>query len=75
MARCTTTRGLEVHHKNRAGGNDIGNAEVLCGPCHQATRSYGTPGTSPPPFSQDVKDRAIRAAGNQCQCTRTGGCH
>jgi hypothetical protein len=75
MARCTRKSGLEVHHKNRAGGNDIGNAEVLCGPCHQATRSFGVPGKSPPPFSQEVKDRAIRAAGNECECTRTSGCH
>jgi hypothetical protein len=29
----------------------------------------------PPPFSQDVKNRAMRAAGNQCECTKTSGCH
>ena len=55
---------------NRAGGNDIGNAEVLCEPCHQATRSFGVPGKSPPAFSQEVKTRAISNAGNRCQCTR-----
>ncbi len=74
MARCTRTRDLEVHHKRRDGGNDVGNAEVLCGPCHQATGTYGTPGRSPPAFSQDVKDRAIRTAGNRCECTGSG-CH
>lgn len=75
MARCTQKYGLEVHHKNRNGGNDLGNAEVLCNPCHEATSSYGTIGTSPPAFSQDTKDTALRHAGNQCECTRIGGCH
>lgn len=75
MARCKTTRGLEVHHINRAGGNGIANAQILCGPCHEATRTYGAPGTSPPPFSQAVKDQAMRAANNQCECNKTGGCH
>ena len=32
MARCTGTRDLEVHHKRRDGGNDIGNAEFSAGP-------------------------------------------
>lgn len=73
MARCTKTRDLEVHHRRRDGGDGIDNAEVLCRPCHQATTTYGTPGTSPPPFSQDVKDRAMRRAGNQCECTRDAG--
>ena len=75
MARCTRTWGLEVHHKNRYGSNDLGNAEVLCSQCHEETSSYGTPGTSPSEFSQETKDKALRRAGNQCECTRTGGCH
>ncbi len=75
MARCTKTYGLEVHHKDRTGSNDLGNAEVLCSPCHQATRSYGTPGTSPPAFSEDTKERARKRAGGECECERTGGCH
>ena len=76
MARCAKTRDLEVHHKNRAGGDEgIENAQILCPACHQATATYGTPGKSPPPFSQDVKNRAMRAAGNQCECTKTSGCH
>ncbi len=75
MARCTKTRGLEIHHKRRDGGNSLDNAEVLCSACHAATATYGTPGTSPPPFSQDTKDKALKRAGNQCECTRTGGCH
>lgn len=75
MARCTKTYGLEVHHKDRGGGNDLSNAEVLCQPCHEATPSYGVPGRSPPPFSEDTKERALRRAGNRCECERTGGCH
>ena len=75
MARCTRTSGLDVHHKNRNAGNDLGNAEVLCDDCHEDTGTYGMPGTSPPAFSQDTKDAAKIRAGNQCECLRTGGCH
>ena len=75
MARCTRKYVLEVHHKNRNGGNDLGNAEVLCEPCHEATSSYGTLGTSPPAFSQETKEAALQRAGWQCECTRSGGCH
>jgi 5-methylcytosine-specific restriction endonuclease McrA len=75
MARCTTTRNLEVHHKRKDGGSGLDNAEVLCEPCHKATSSYGPPGSSPPPFSEETKKKALANAGNQCECTRTGGCH
>lgn len=72
--RCNSTRNLEIHHIRRDGGNGLGNAQVLCQPCHSKTATYGTPGTSPPPFSQDVKDQALRSSGNRCQCTRDT-CH
>lgn len=75
MAKCTRTRGLDVHHKRRDGGNDLSNAEVLCPQCHAATSTYGTPGKTPPPFSEQTKQAALRRARNQCQCARTGGCH
>ena len=75
MARCTKYYGLEVHHIRRDGGNGLDNAEVLCGSCHEATSTYGTPGRTPPPFSEETKAKAMRRAGNQCECTRTGGCH
>ena len=75
MARCTKTRGLEVHHMRRDGGNGLDNAEVLCPTCHQATSTYGATGNTPLAFSQDTKDKALKRANNQCQCTRIGGCH
>lgn len=75
MARCTSKKDLTIHHVRRDGGNDIGNATVLCLPCHQATSTYGTPGTSPPAFTEETKKKALTNAGNQCQCTRTSGCH
>jgi 5-methylcytosine-specific restriction endonuclease McrA len=75
MARCTKTSGLEVHHKRRNGGNSLNNAEVLCQKCHKATDTYGTPGDSPDPFDEETKKKALRNAGNRCECTRTGGCH
>jgi 5-methylcytosine-specific restriction endonuclease McrA len=75
MARCTRTRGLEVHHKKRTGGNDLSNAEVLCPQCHEATSSYGTSGRSPQDFTMKTKLAALRRADGRCECTRTGGCH
>jgi 5-methylcytosine-specific restriction endonuclease McrA len=72
MARCTRSWGLEVHHKNRYGDNSLNNAEVLCSDCHKNTHSYGTPGYSPKPFSQAVKEEALRRAGYRCECTRVG---
>jgi hypothetical protein len=51
------------------------NAEVLYPPCHEATSTYGTPGPTPPPFSEDTKNKALARAGNQCECTKWSGCH
>ncbi|MGA9108801.1 MAG: HNH endonuclease [Smithella sp.] len=75
MARCTRTRNLEVHHIRRDGGSGIDNAQVLCPDCHQETSSYGTPGKSPLPFGEEIKQKALKNAGNQCQCTSSRGCH
>jgi len=75
MARCTRTWGLEAHHKRRDGGNGLDNAQVLCGPCHEGTATYAEPGKSPPPFDQTTKDKALKRAGSQCECTSTRGCH
>ena len=75
MARCSRTRGLEVHHKRRDGGNGLDNATVLCGPCHAGTTSYGAPGKTPPPFSEETKKEALARAGYRCECRSTSGCH
>ena len=75
MARCTKTRNLEVHHKNRNGGNGIDNAQVLCPDCHSGTGSYGAPGKTPVPFSEATMKKALEKADHQCQCTSTRGCH
>jgi hypothetical protein len=75
MARCKRTRDLDVHHKRRDRGNGLDNAAVLCPFCHQATPTFGTPGESPPPFSEAIKQAALKGAGNQCECTSTRGCH
>jgi 5-methylcytosine-specific restriction endonuclease McrA len=72
--RCTSTRNLEIHHIRRDGGNKIDNAQVLCQPCHANTHTYGKPGYSPQPFPQDVKDAALKKAGNRCECVRDN-CH
>ncbi|MDP4267811.1 MAG: HNH endonuclease [Bacteroidota bacterium] len=75
MSRCTKKSNLEVHHVRRDGGNDLTNAQVLCKDCHSATSTYGNPGKSPTQFTQDVKDKALKRAGNQCECTSVRGCH
>jgi 5-methylcytosine-specific restriction endonuclease McrA len=75
MNRCKSTTGLSVHHIRRDGGNEISNAKVLCGPCHENTSTFGTPGESPPPFSKATREQALKNAGNRCQCTSPSGCH
>lgn len=75
MPRCSRTKNLEIHHKRKDGGNDLGNAEVLCSQCHINTSSYGVPSKSPEPFSEQTKAAALKRAGNQCECTRSSGCH
>ncbi len=73
--RCTRTTNLEVHHKRRNGGNGLENAQVMCQKCHAATHTYGTPGHSPEPFPQSVKDQALKNSGYRCECTNDYGCH
>lgn len=75
MARCTRTSNLEVHHKRRDGDNDLSNAVVLCQTCHENTSTYGLSGKTPPAFDQATKGKALKNAGNQCECTSTKGCH
>jgi len=74
MNRRNSTKDLAVHHKRRDGGNDIGNAEVLCQKCHENTSTYGTPGKSPPEFSASTKEEALKRAGNRCECEKNE-CH
>jgi hypothetical protein len=74
MSRCTVTTKLDVHHKRRDGGNGIENAQVLCQSCHVNTSSYGVPGNSPPEFSRQTKEAALKRAGNQCECEKAE-CH
>ncbi len=75
MARCKIISDLEVHHRNRSAGNGLGNAEVLCQRCHVDTDTFGKLGISPPLFTETTRTQALDRAGNQCECTRTGGCH
>jgi 5-methylcytosine-specific restriction endonuclease McrA len=74
MSRCNAKENLEVHHKRRDGGNSIANAQVLCQSCHKNTSTYGTPGNSPPEFSSQTKEAALKRAGNCCECEKNG-CH
>ena len=71
IVKCGSERDLEVHHKRIDGGNDLDNAEVLCGNCHKSTSTYGrSDHRSPPPFSQETKTKALKWANYQCECTR-----
>jgi 5-methylcytosine-specific restriction endonuclease McrA len=75
MARCERTWGLEVHHIRRDGGNSLSNAQVLCQECHEATKTYGESGPTPPPFDEWTKQTALANSDRRCECTRTSGCH
>jgi hypothetical protein len=77
--RCNATEDLEVHHKNRGitdqeGLNNISNAEVLCGKCHDEVRQGLSKPKGDPKFSEDVKKKAKSLSGNQCECEREE-CH
>lgn len=77
MARCTKTRNLQVHHRNRYGPNNPSNAEVLCPSCHANTRTYGTSGDrrrKKYPFNSTQKVALIANAKHRCECTRVN-CH
>jgi len=82
MARCARTNDLQVHHKRRAGGNDLDNAQVLCKPCHEATATFSTPGNPPhhflmqpkmPPLSEP--ETSVNASGSDpaTKCYETAG--
>ena len=75
MSRCCRTWDLEVHHKRIDGGNGEDNAMVLCHKCHLNTCTYGDQNhKSPPPFTQEVKDKALRRAGYRCECEKQTCC-
>lgn len=69
MARCRRTTDLEVHHKNVDCGNGLDNAMVLCHQCHAHTHRAPNP-KSPQPFTDGIKNEALRRAGYQCQCEK-----
>jgi len=62
MAKCTRIIDLEVHHKRRDGDNDLNNAEVLCPQCHEATKTFGEHGPTPPPFDEVTTQTALENA-------------
>lgn len=75
MARCTRTINLEVYHRQSSGDNDLRNAKILCETCHNAAPNYSTIGKAPSAFAEETKKAALKRAGNQCECTWSGGCH
>jgi 5-methylcytosine-specific restriction endonuclease McrA len=72
--RCKNTRNLEIHHIKDDGGNNLNNAQVLCQACHTNIHAYGKLDHSPQSFQQDVKEAALKKAGNRCQCI-SDNCH
>lgn len=75
MTRCRRTNNLEVHHKRIDGGNGLDNAMVLCHTCHVNTSSYGdSTHSSPPAFSEEVKEKAKERAGYRCECEKGDCC-
>jgi len=74
MARCIHGHGLEVHHKRKAGGSSLSNAEVLCESCRKMADSRDTSGVTPASFSEETKARALAHAHTRCECVKLG-CH
>lgn len=75
MSRCERIRDLEVHHVRIDGDNSIDNARVLCKQCHRNTSTYCDPNhKSPPAFSQETKEKALKRAGYSCECTKGTCC-
>lgn len=72
--RCNSSKDLEIHHISRQVGNTLSNAQVLCKACHVKTPTYGKPGGNTTPFPNDIKEQALKRAGNKCECT-TDRCH
>jgi hypothetical protein len=68
-------RNLELHHLTTGGEAGINNAQVLCTSCRQHAVTYGTPGKAPLSFADYIKEKALKRAGYQCECTSTSGCH
>jgi hypothetical protein len=75
MARCTNRRNLELHHLTSEGEADVNNAQVLCTSCRQHAVTYATSGKAPLSFAEHTKERALKRAGYQCECTSARGCH
>jgi hypothetical protein len=75
MSRCTNRRNLELHHLTTGGEAGINNAQVLCTSCRQHAVTYGTPGKAPLSFAEHIKEKALKRAGYQCECTSARGCH
>jgi hypothetical protein len=73
--RCNKRIALEVHQKRSAGGQTLGNAIVLCEPCHQRLPGLGASAAMPlPSFPPDIRGQALAVAGHRCECVAEG-CH
>ena len=76
MSQCLQTTNIEVRHKRSEGGNGINNAIVLCKICNAAIGFYDSKKIKPEPFPPKVVEKALKKAGNRCQCTcKIHGCH
>ncbi len=75
MPKCRCTNGLEVYPILRSGGNDVSNARVLCGPCHEHVSGSRLGEAGLPQFSVETKKLALLRAYHQCECVSDTGCH
>ncbi len=67
MARCTRTTSLGVYHIRTDWGNGLDNARVLCKACRPQSQSSPSSSTTPPPFSSEVIEQALKRAGHRCE--------
>jgi hypothetical protein len=56
-------------------GAESGNIKVYCAKCYEMLVGKGEPLESVTDVSADVRERALKRAGERCECTSDAGCH
>jgi hypothetical protein len=73
--RCKNTSGLRVLHRRIGAGAAVGNLKVYCAACYARKVGKGAPDENVSDVGRDAIERALRRAGNRCECTDAAGCH
>jgi hypothetical protein len=75
MGRCTNTSNLRILHRVKDSGAESGNIKVYCTECYEMLVGKGKPSENVQDVSADTRERALKRAGDRCECTSAAGCH